>query len=246
MTPALVLLAALVAVGGTVAVSAREPRLAALGLFGALVGSAYVADPQPEITALAARLTGSVLASYLVWVALRRPPAPSEGWRIGWPGAAAVAATAFAAGWLAANALGAGLAEAAGDGPSAGGVAVALASGSLVPRAAIAAAFALIALASGPVLAGRDTLRLCIGLMLLIAAAGLVRNALAPDVDSIVELAMAVLLAVAGAAAAAVLQASLRIHGDLSLHTAGARSAPIRHRSPDEAHPGRIGGVGAG
>ncbi len=77
VTPLLVALAVLVAAGGVVAVSAREPRFAVLGMIIALVGAAYVADPLPGLVALAARLAGAALAGYLVWVALRRAPAPT-------------------------------------------------------------------------------------------------------------------------------------------------------------------------
>ncbi|HEY6571038.1 MAG TPA: hypothetical protein VIZ22_12145, partial [Candidatus Limnocylindrales bacterium] len=92
MTPLLVALAGLVAVGGIVAVSAREPRFAVLGVIIALVGAGYVADPLPSLAALAARLTGAVLGGYLIWVALRRAPAQTAGWHVGWPGAVALAA----------------------------------------------------------------------------------------------------------------------------------------------------------
>ncbi len=238
MTPALIVLAVLVTAGGVAAVSAREPRLAALGLFVALVGSTYIADPLPDLVALGARLVGAVLGGYLVWIALRGPAAPTMGWQIGWPGAAAIGAAAFTAGWLAANSLGTALAAGGGEGPSAAGVATALAGGSLVPRAGIAAAIALAALGAAPVALARDALRSGIGLMLLVAASALVRNALAPDVDEILELGMAVLTALAGAAAAGLVAASIRTQGDLNLR-AGGRVAVVRHRSADEAHPGR-------
>ncbi len=240
MTATLAVLAVLVAAGGVVAVSAREPRLAALGTLVVLVGSAYVADPLPDAVALAARLTGAVLGGYLLWVALRQPGAPTAGWQIGWPGAAAIAVAAFAAGWLAAATLGGELAAVTGQGPSAAGVATALASGSPVPRAAIGAAAALIALAAGPVLVARDVLRLGVGLLLLLSAADLVRHALMAGSDSVVELGLAVAVALAGAAVAALVGASLRTHGDLQLRAGAGRGTAVHHRSADEAHPRRI------
>ncbi len=240
MTATLAAVAVLVAGGGIVAVSAREPRLAALGTLVVLVGSGYVADPLPEAVALAARLTGAVLAGYLIWVALRRPGALTAGWQIGWPGATVIAVAAFAAGWLAAGALGTELAGLTGEGPSAAGVATALASGSPVPRAAIGAAAVLIALAAAPVLVARDVLRMGIGLLLLVSAADLVRHALAAGSDPVVELGLAVVIALSGAAVAALVSASLRTHGDLQLRTGAGRGAPVRHRSADEAHPRRI------
>jgi hypothetical protein len=238
VTPALVVLAAVVAAGGVVAVSAREPRFAALGLLLVLVGTAYVADPLPDTLAIAARLTGAVLAGYLVWVALRRPGAPTSGWQIGWPGAASIAAVAFIAGWLAAGALGTELAAGSGEGPGAG-AATALAAGGPVPEAAVAAAAALVALAIAPVLIARDALRLGLGLLLLVAAAELLRHAFAATADPVVELGMAILVATAGASVAALVSATLRTHGDLQLRVGAGRAAAIRHRAADEAHPRR-------
>ncbi len=239
MTPLLVALAVLVAAGGVVAVSAREPRFAVLGLIIALVGSAYVADPLPGLVALGARLVGAVLAGYLIWVALRRAPAPTAGWQVGWPGAVAVAVAAFAAGWLAAGALAVALGSSIIEGPSAAGAAAALVEGSPVPRAALGAAFALVALGAAPVLVARDVLRLGIGLLLLVAAAGLVRNALLPGDDPALELAFGIFEALAGAAVAAVVAASYRLHFDLELRGPRTRQPAIHHRTLDEAHPRR-------
>ena len=236
MTPILVALAGLVAVGGIVAVSAREPRFAVLGVIIALIGAGYVADPLPDLVALAARLAGAVLGGYLIWVALRRAPAQTAGWHVGWPGAVALAVAAFAAGWFAAGTLATALGATAGEGPSSAGVASALTAGSPVARAALAAAFALVALAAAPVLVARDVLRLGIGLLLLIAAAGLVRNALAPGDDAAVELGFGILEALAGAAVAALVAASIRLHYDLELRGSGVRQPAIHHRSTDEAH----------
>ena len=236
MTPVLVLLAALVAVGGAVAIAVREPRLAALGTLVALVGSVYVAEPLPEPLALGAQLVGAVLAGYVVWIALRRAPGALSVPGIRLPGAAAVAIVAFATGWLAASGLGTAIAAGSGDGPSTGAAALALADGSLVSRAALGAAFALVALATGPVFLARDVLRMGLGLLLLIAAAGLARNALGAGADAPVELALGVLVALAGAGVASVVTASLRTAGDLRLRSGGDREIAVRHRPADEAH----------
>ena len=238
MAPALVLLAILVTAGAVVAVCAREPRLAALGIFVVLTGSAYVVEPLPGVVALAARLVGSVLAGYLVWISLRGAPPPTSGWRIGWPGAAAVGVVAFAIGWLAAGSLGATLASLSAEGPSVG-AATALADGSFVPRAALGAALALTALALGPVLLGRDVLRLGLGLLLLLSAAGLLRNALSAGSDGIVELGLAVLTALAGASVATVVARAIRSGGDLELRTSGRGVSEVRHHPVDDAHPRR-------
>jgi hypothetical protein len=237
VTPVLVLLAALVAAGGALAISAREPRLAALGTLLALVCSAYVEDPLPGPLSLGARLVGAVLAGYLVWIALRRAPSPlrAGGFRV--PGALAIAVAGFAAGYLTAAALGPALGLGDGDGPSAGGAAASLAAGSPVSCAALGAAFALLVLAAGPVLLARDVLRLGLGLMLLITAADLAGNALGMGTNAPADLAVAILTALAGAAVAAVVTASIRVTGDLDLRAGTDRETAVRHRAADEAHP---------
>lgn len=234
MTAALVLLAVLVTAGGVAAVSAREPRFAALGMFVGLVGAPYVADPLPGVVALAARATGAVLAGYLVWISLRGGPPPTAGWRLGWPGSAAIAIVAFAVGWLAAGTVGGALAS-SGDGPSTG-AAVALGAGSAVPRGALGAALALLALAAAPVLVGRDVLRLGLGLLLLLAAVTLLRNTFIAAPDGIVDLALAVLTAASGAAVAGLVAHSLAANADLRLRGAG-KGARVHQRPTDEAHP---------
>ena len=236
MTPVLVFLAAVVAAGGALAVSAREPRLAALGTLVALLGSAYVVDPLPGPLVLGARLVGAVIAGYLVWIALRRAPAPLPPRGIRVPGSIVIAITAFSAGWLTATTLAATLGVGPGDGPSSAGAATALADGSLVPRAALGAAFALVALAAGPVLIARDVLRLGLALLLLIAAAGLAGNALGVGAAAPADLAFAVLTALAGGAVASVITGSLRATGDLDLPGGNDREAAVRHRAADEAH----------
>ncbi|HKF84928.1 MAG TPA: hypothetical protein VKB30_04020 [Candidatus Limnocylindrales bacterium] len=234
MTPAIILLAVVVTAAGVIATSAREPRFAALGMIVALVGAAYVTEPLPGLVALAARLAGSALAGYLVWIALRGAPPPTSGWRVGWPGAGGVAIVAFAIGWLAAGSIATALAAATGSGPSVG-AAAALAAGSPVPRAALGAALALSALAAAPVLVGRDVLRLGLGLLLLLAAAGLLRNVMSVGTDGPVELALAVLTALSGAGVAAVVARSLLVHGDLELR-ATTRDIGGRPHG-DDAHP---------
>lgn len=236
MTIALVLLALLVAGGAVVAVGAATPRLAALGMFVALVGSAYVADPLPDTLALAVRLVGSTLGAYLVWIALRRAPAHIPGIAVAWPGALAVAAVAFIAGWLVAGSLGTALAAGSGDGPGLSSVGAALAAGSPVARAALGASLALAAVAVAPVVMARDLLRTGLGLLLLLASATLLRNALGTSADPVFELAVAVLTAASGAAIGAVIASSLRRTGDLVLRDTFRRDVAVRHRAADDAH----------
>ena len=240
MTPVLVFLAVAVVVGGVAAVAAVTPRLAVLGLLLALAGSAYVADPLPGPLGLGARLAGTTLGVYLIWIALRRAPAAMPAAATGWVGAAAIAVAAFAAGWLAAGSLAAsfasGPAASQGAGTAAGGVAAALAGGSLVSQAAVGAALALTALAVPQVLLARDTLRLGVGLLLLLAAAGLLANALAAPLDNVVGLGGGLLVACAGAGVAAVIEGSIRRGDDLVIRDALRPDAAIRHRAADDAH----------
>lgn len=237
MTPALVVVALVVTGGAVAAVSAREPRLATLGLLVALLGAPFVADPLPGTIAVAARLVGTVLGAYVVWVSLRAAPGPTVGSRIGWPGAAAIAMAAFAAGWLSATTIGAGLASISGDGPSSGAAAASLVAGSPVARAALGASFALVALAAGPVLVARDVLRLGLGLLLLIAAVELLGEALGGRADDPYELALGILYAGGGLAVAGLVLRSFRVHGDLALRGTSSREVAVRTRGADEAHP---------
>lgn len=236
MTPVLLAIAAIAVAGAVVAVSAREPRFAVLGTLVALLGAAFVADPLPGSIALGARLIGTVLAGYLVWVSLRGVPVPTAGSRLGWPGAAAIAVAACVTGWLAAAAMSAVLVATAVDSDPAG-AAGGLADGSPVAYASMAAAFALAALAAGPVLAARDVLRLGLGLLIAVGAADLLRASIAGRADAIVELGLGVTLALAGAGVAAVTRRSIRHHQDLGLRSPTAREAAVRSRVADEAHP---------
>jgi hypothetical protein len=238
VTPLLVTLAVLVVAGAVAAVAAATPRLAVLGLFVALVGAAYVAEPVPGPVGLIARLAGSTLGTFLVWIALRRAPAALPPSSAGWAGAGAIAAAAFVAGWLAASGLGQAMAAGAGpgDGPGTGGVGAALVAGSPVAHAAVAAAFALTAVALPQVVLSRDTLRLGTGCLLLLAAAGLVANALVGELDPVVQLALALLTALAGAGAAVLIATSIRHGGDLDIRDGRRADAVIRSRTADDAH----------
>jgi hypothetical protein len=251
VTPAYLVLAVLVAIGGVAAIGARVPRVAALGLLVVLVGSPFVADPLPAPLPLAARLVGGVLAAYLVFAALRRGPRATQGAPFGWPGAGALLIVLLAAGWLVAGNAASLLATAAGwerlviapgDGPTdpavlAGG---SLAAGSAIARAGVALAVTLAALAITPVLLPRDVLRLTIGLLLLLTSAALVGEALAagaaPTADGMAELAVAAMTALLGAGGAAVIRAAAG-RGDLALSQRPGREPEARPRPVDDAHP---------
>lgn len=238
MTPVLVPLAALVALGAAIAVSARIPRAAILGLVVVLAGTPFVADPAPGVTATTARVVAAILAGYVLWIAVRGPLVATGGSRVGMPAAVTVGLAAFAAGWFAADAVGLALGAGDGDGPSQGTVAGALAAGSPVARAAVAAASALLVLAAAPVLLARDALRLAIGVQLLLSAAGLAGAALGEPGDA-ATVAMAVLTAGTGVVGAAVVRRSRTRSGELELHDPPPRDLAVRPRPRDEAHPAR-------
>ena len=227
MTPVLVILAGLVVVGAVAAVSAQTPRLAVLGLLLALLGAGYVAEPFPGPIGLGARLAGTTLGVYLVWIALRRSPVAMPAASVGLPGAIAIAIAAFVAGWLGAGTLGAALGAGSGNGPGLGAVGAALVAGSPVPRAALGAALALAALAIPQVVLARDTLRLGTGLLLLLATCSLVSNALAGQPDDVAALGGALLVAFAGAGVAAVIELSIRRGGALVIRDSHRPHAAI-------------------
>lgn len=197
--------------GGAIAVSARTPRTAVLGLLIVLVGSGFVADPLPDSLGLAARIVGAVLAGELLWVAIRGAELRTEGSRLGWPAELLVAAAGAAVG-LGSFGLGA---------PAAG------------PIEAQAAGFALGALAIAPLTNGRDILRIGVGLNLLIAGALLVGVALVGTPAPDRSLVIAGLVAVLGGSVAAMATAARADREGLHLWSGG----PTRTRRPKDSQP---------
>lgn len=238
LTPFLVIAAVLAAAGATAAVAAPNPRHATLGAFMAVLLAGFVADPLPDPAALVGRAAGTLLGGWLVWTALRGAAPASSRSSLGWPGAAGVAAAAFAIAWLAAGAFGGAVATGVGDGLVAGVPGATLAGGSLVARAAVASAAAMAVLAAAPVVLPRDGHRLGLGALLLLAAAALLVNALGAAPDGALEVAFGIGAALTGAAIAAVTAAMLRTGGDLVLREPIAREPAVRHRPADDAHRG--------
>ena len=197
MTPWLAALAVAVVAGGVIAVSAHEARAAVLGLTISGVTAPLLADPPPSTLPLAARLLAAILAGYLLWISVRERPV-TRGSRLGWPVEAMLAAAAAVAG------LGA-----AGFAGPAGG-----------PPEAEAAAFALGALAIGPILRTADVFRLAIGLLLAVLGAGVGRVALAGTPVPLDHLVIAGLTIVLAAAVGAIARTEARI--------AGAQTAAVR------------------
>jgi hypothetical protein len=193
VTPWLAALAVAVVAGGVIAVSAREARAAVLGLTISGVTAPLLADPPPTTLPLAARLLAAILAGYLLWISVRQRPL-TRGSRLGWPVEAMLAAAAAVAG------LGA-----AGFAGPAGG-----------PPEAEAAAFALAALAIGPILRTADVFRLAIGLLLAVLGAGVGRVALAGTPVPLDNLVIAGLTIVLAAAVGAIARSEARIAGALT------------------------------
>jgi hypothetical protein len=158
-------------IGGIVAVTGRDSRLVATGLFLAMVAAPLVSSPEPTYTALVFRGLGALLAAYLLWAATRNGSISSEGSAIGVPAEVVAAAAAFCVGWYVVPVK-----------PLAG------------PLAAQAAGIALVVLALGP-LAGRNILRggvaiavIALGISLLMEA----WTAPASSLDQIVTTAVMV------------------------------------------------------
>ena len=212
MNPALAGVVLAVALGGVIAVSARNARTSVLGLEVALIGGAFVADPLPESIGLGARLVGIVLGGYLLWIASRGPDARTGGSRLGWPAELLVAAAGAVVGY-GSHGLGA---------PAPG------------PALAQAAGFALAALSVAPILNGRDVIRIGIGIHLLVGGAVLVRTALGGTPGPLEQLVAAGLVAALGVTVAVVGIAART--GDLD----GFELAPgpgERASRPADAHP---------
>lgn len=220
MNPLIAGVAVLVVGAAVVAVSAREPRLVVLAIALALVLGPLLADPIPDPLGVAARLIGSLLAVYLLWMAVRdrrdratdSGPARTEGSRIGWPAEVLVAGAAATVGWST-HGLGA---------PADG------------PATASAAGFALAALAVAPLLAGRDVLRLGAGIFLLVEAGLIVRTALGGTQAALEQLVTAgLLVAIGGTLAALARAARADGPGGFDLDT----DRPARRRRLPDARP---------
>jgi len=210
VNPALTAIAAVTIAAAVVAVSARDPRAAVLGLLIVFLASPLVADPWPGPLPVLARVAAALLAARLLVIGLRGE-ARGAGTAIGWPAetlaAVAAAVVGFGSHGLGATGLG--------------------------PPEAQAAGFALAAIAIAPLVTGRDVLRLGVGALLLVQGALLVRQALdrsASDAEQLVE----ALLIIGLGGAVAVIAAAAEAGGSLGVADERGRPEPIRRR-PAEA-----------
>ncbi len=178
MNPILVGVAFAVTAGAVVAVSAREARLALVGLVVALAAAPFLADPLPPLSTLAARVIGAALAAYLVRVAVaptmpdadtRRRDVFRGGSRTGWPTESLLAVAAWIVGLNVAIHLEA--LNPGGAGVSADDLLGAVRASSLATGAGLAS----IVIAIVPSLGSRQALGTVLGLLILVQGVSLFR-----------------------------------------------------------------------
>jgi hypothetical protein len=196
----LVALGVAVVAGAIVAVGAHEGRVALLGLALTLVVAPLISGEVPAALPLAARLVAAILASFLLWAAIRPVPGRTRGSRVGWPVDSLLAAAAAL--------VGLGL----------GGV-----SGTGVP-VAMAVGVALLALALAP-LRRPDALQVAIGIALLVTGAATVRIGVAGTPLALEQLLVALSVVAVGGAGAIVAASAIATGGTLDLASRGLDAA---------------------
>jgi hypothetical protein len=199
-------LACVVVAGAVVAITAREPRAALLGLLVALLAAALVADPLPGPLPIAARLASAFLACRFIAIAIRDLDEPTSGSRLGWPveaiAAAAAAVIGFGTHGLGAPGEGAAEAQAAG--------------------------FAVGVLAASPIVSSRDTFRLGMGAILLLLGGLLVRQGLSGTPSELEQLVTSGLVVGLGGAVGVVVAGARTAVGGLAVTDQPARGVMPR------------------
>ena len=187
--------------GGLVAISARDPRWIAGGLVAALGLASVVADTLPSVLAVAIRAVAALLGAYLLLLALRigdertARVAQLAGPPLG-PITPALAALAAALVGYSSSGVGS---------PAEG------------PALATAAGLGLATLAVGPLLLGRDIVRIGAGVALLATAAELVRGGLAGTPGPLEQAVTAGLSVAVLGSVATIVGLALRAGHDLSV-----------------------------
>jgi hypothetical protein len=211
VNPALFAAALVVAAGAVVCVSARDARIALAGLAATLIAAPFLADPLPGPLPLAARVVAALLASYLPWILVREPGSITRGSLLGWPVESLVAAAAFVIGFGTAG----------------------LGAPALGPAEAQAGGFAMIALAVGPLVFGRDVFRSGAGAVLLLGGVMLVRSSLAGTPGPLEELVTSALFVGLGGAVAFLIsmaEAAGVAGGEVLVPSTGAPEPPAASR----------------
>ncbi len=220
MNPVVIAAALALVIGAVVAVSAREGRLAVIGLALALVAAPLLADPLPSVIGLAVRLTGAVLAAYLIRAALHSGPVFTLGTHLGWPVQVLQA--------VGAGAIGLGIAIEAVSIPGIGG-SDGTPAGAMTAAIAVAAGAAAIVLAVEPIVSARDGLRLGVGLLLALNGLSVIRVALLGSAGGLEHIVVAAALASIAAGTAVVCLGAAASGGGLALSRV---PSPIRARRP--------------
>jgi hypothetical protein len=199
--------------GAVVALSARDVRLILAGLVVSLALTPLLADPLPSPVAVAARSAAALLGAQLLLVAMRGSASPTRGAALGPLSSALAAAAACVVGYATSG----------------------VGSPAVGPPLATAAGFGLATLALGPILLGRDVLRVGLGMILLVSAAELIRSGLAGTPGPLEQVVSAgAIVAVLGATAA--IAASVLASGhNLSVDGSAPRETLF------EAHPVAVG-----
>jgi hypothetical protein len=202
--------AALATLGGALlAISARDTRLILGGLVLTLGLAPLIADPLPSPIAIAVRLAATLLGAELLAVVLRGSATPARNAPLGPVSPALAAAAACLVGYATSG----------------------VGSPTLGPPLATALGFGLATIALGPLLLGRDVLRIGLGMALLVTAAELIRTGLAGTPGPLEQLVSAGLTIALLGAMAAIAANALASEHDLSVDGMALRETLF------EAHP---------
>lgn len=204
MSPILAGVAFVVTAGAVISVSARDSRLALVGVAVALAGAPFLVQPLPPISTLATRVIGAALAAYVVRAALTASQLASDGHdrdvvrggsRVGWPTETLLALAA----WVVGVSVSLHLEALSPASPVASPVDLlgALGAASLATGAGLAA----IVLGLVPALGSASTFRTTTGLLILIQGVFMFRVGVAGspgDLEQLAGVALVVAAAIAG------------------------------------------------
>ncbi len=195
--------------GAILALSARDTRLVLGGLVATLGLAPVIAEPIPSPIAIAARFLAALLGAELLLVVLRRSAGRTRSAGLGPLSTALAAAAACVVGYTTSG----------------------VGAPALGPPVATAIGFGLATLALGPLLLGRDVLRIGLGMALLVTAAQLIRTGLAGTPGSLEQVVSAGLTVALLGTTAAIAASALAAGHDLSVEPMAPRETLF------EAHP---------